>query len=99
LQELPADLLELSRSLRDNRLRITVAHQGLLEAFQLLDRGAKRVSTSIVIASIVLGSSIIFLSGRGPQYLDVPFFSIVGFCVAAGLGLWSLIAAYFEKKR
>jgi ubiquinone biosynthesis protein len=70
-----------------------------VEAFQLLDRAAKRVSTSIVVASIVLGSSIMFLSGKGPQYLDIPILSIIGFSAAAALGLWSILAGYFEKRQ
>lgn len=99
LRELPGDLRELSRTIRDNQFRIVVEHRGLKEAFEELDRAAKRVSLSIVLASVVLGSSVVILSGSEPRFKGVPILGIGGLCIAAVLAIWVIISTVVKRKQ
>ena len=99
LRELPGDLRELSRTIRDNQLRIVLEHRGLKEAFEELDRAAKRVSTSIILASLVLGSSIVVLSGIEPRFMGIPVLGLVGLGIAALLGFWLIISTVIKGKQ
>ncbi len=92
LRDFPSDLRELSRSIRDNHFRVVVEHRGLLEAFQELDKASKRISMSIVIASIVLASSIIVMASSEPRFMGVPVLGLIGFALSAALGLWLLVS-------
>lgn len=97
LRELPGDLRELSKSLRESRLQILVEHRGIQEAFQELDRASRRVSMSILIGSIVLGSAVIVLSGRGPRYMDIPVLALAGFVVGSALALWLILSNVLKR--
>ena len=56
-----SDLRVFTRILRDNELRVTVEHRGITEAFSHVDGAAKRLSMSIVIGSLIVGSSLVIL--------------------------------------
>jgi len=98
IRDLPADLRELAHILRDNQLRIVVEHRGLREAFDGLDRASRRVSTSIVLASIVVASSIVALSADEPRFLGVPVIGLVGFCIAGLLAIGVIISTLIRGK-
>ncbi len=92
LADLPSDLRELTRTFRENQLRITVEHKGLREAFALLDHASRRLSLSLLTASIIVGSSIIVLAAPEPRILGVPIIGLLGFAVSGILGLWLIIS-------
>jgi len=98
-RELPSDLRELARLIRENQLKIVVEHRGLTGAMEHLDRAATRLSMSIVVGSLVLGSSVVFLSGRGPLYEGIPVLALIGFAVAAAVGVVFAAASYLRKRR
>jgi ubiquinone biosynthesis protein len=52
-----------------------------------MDRSSNRLSFAIVIASIVVGSSVIVHAGVGPQVLGYPLLGLAGFVAAAVLGI------------
>jgi len=97
LRSLPSDIREMSRTMRENRFRITLDHIGLKEQVQVLDSAAKRLSVSIVIASLVLGSSTMAQAQLEPRFFGVPVIALGGFAIAGALGLWLVLSAYFTK--
>jgi len=52
-----------------------------------LDRSSNRLSFAVVIAAIVIGSSIIVHAETGPHLLGYPLLGMVGFLAAAVLGI------------
>jgi ubiquinone biosynthesis protein len=51
-----------------------------------------------VIAALVVGSSLIFLSGLGPAMFGYPVRGLAGFVLASVLGLW-LVAGILRSGR
>jgi ubiquinone biosynthesis protein len=51
-----------------------------------------RLAFAIVLAALIIGSSLIVLSGVPPKWLDIPVIGIVGFVVAGLMGFWLLIS-------
>jgi ubiquinone biosynthesis protein len=98
LRDLPGDLRELSRTIRDNELKIVLDHRGLKEAFHELDRASKRISTSIIIASVVLGSSIMILSGNEPSYRGIPILGLIGLSIAGVLAIWLIVSSLLKER-
>lgn len=88
LRDLPSDLRELSRHMRENRLGIVLQHQGLSEAFRQLDRASRRISVGMVLSALVIGSSLITLGSLEPRILGIPAPALVGFGVATALAGW-----------
>ena len=55
-----------------------------------LDRAAQRIAVGLVVAALVIGSSIVMTVGGGPQLFGLPAFGLLGFVGAGVGGLWLL---------
>jgi ubiquinone biosynthesis protein len=52
-----------------------------------LDRAVSRLSLSLVVAALIIGSSIVMTVGGGPTLLGLPAFGLIGFVGAFAGGL------------
>jgi ubiquinone biosynthesis protein len=84
----PEDLSQILRKVRSGRFRIELGHQGLADLVKEQDRMSNRVSFAIITGSVVVGSSLLFSSKIGPTFLGMPAIGLVGYLIAAGLGMW-----------
>jgi len=101
LKNAPMYTKELTRKLVRGQLGFTFKHEGIDRFIQELDRSSNRLAFSITLASIVIGSSLIILSDKGPKLEilgGISLLGTVGFLVAGILGLWLLIAIYRSGK-
>jgi ubiquinone biosynthesis protein len=85
---LPGDLSQLLRRAREGRLQVGIDIAHLKRAGDQLDRAANRLSLSLVIAALIIGSSIVMTVGGGPTLLGLPAFGLLGFAGAVAGGLW-----------
>jgi len=92
LRELPAELRFILRQMRDGRLRIEFEHRGLKALEKTLDRVSNRVSFAIVLASQIIGSSLVVLSDIPPRWYGVPVIGLIGFLFAGIMGFWLLVS-------
>jgi len=88
MQELPGELIAVFDKMRKGTLKIEFEHKGLEQLTAELDRSSNRISFSLIIAALVVGSSIIMHANRGPFYLGFPLLGLVGFVVAGIMGIW-----------
>ena len=58
----------------------------------VLDKVSNRVAFSLVIAALIVGSSIIMQADKGPILFDFPVLGVIGFVAAGIMGLWLAIA-------
>ena len=91
IQAIPREVRELLRKARGDRLQIQFVHRILDFFVQELDRSSNRLSFAIVIAALIIGSSLIFRSGTGPTLFGYPALGLTGFLTAAVLGIWLVI--------
>jgi ubiquinone biosynthesis protein len=90
-KQMPADVTEILSKLRNNGIVIAVEHKGIDHFTTELDRSSNRLSFAMVIAALIVGSSIIFQTRVGPALSGYPLLGLVGFLLASILGLWLLI--------
>jgi ubiquinone biosynthesis protein len=88
---LPSDLREILAKIRHNEIAIKLEHEGLERTTLVLDRSSNRLSFAVVIAALIIGSSIVFQTGVGPKVYDYPLPGLAGLLIAGVLGLWLLI--------
>ncbi|MEJ2719358.1 MAG: AarF/UbiB family protein [Deltaproteobacteria bacterium] len=98
IRELPSDLRELTRAMRDNQLKVVVEHRGLHDAFREFNEASKNIALSIVIAAAVLASSVIVHSGVEPRLLGIPILGLGGFAIASFFSLWLVISIVLKGK-
>ena len=87
LGNLPGNLADIVSRTRADGLQIQFVHRNLDHFIREMDRSSNRLSFAIVIASIVVGSSVIVHAGVGPQFLGYPLLGVMGFVAAAVLGI------------
>ena len=87
LGTLPANLAEIARRIRSDGMQVQFVHRNLDFLVREMDRSSNRLSFAVVIAAIVIGSSIIVHAGVGPQWLGYPLLGLAGFLAAGVLGI------------
>ncbi len=92
LQALPAQLSRIFQKLLEGRMAIDFVHKGYEPMLDEIDRSSNRVSFSLLIAALIIGSSLIVLSGRGPHFGGFPVVGILGFLLAGVLGFGLALA-------
>ncbi len=88
LQDLPGDLLEIVSKAKDDRLQIQFVHRNLDQFVREMDRASNRLGFAIVIAALIVGSSLIVQGGGGALLFGLPALGLIGFVTAGILGLW-----------
>ncbi|MDZ4075849.1 MAG: AarF/UbiB family protein [Hylemonella sp.] len=87
-EQLPQDLSRLLRKARQGRMGLDIESRSLRHVGKQLDRAANRISLALIIAALIIGSSIVMTVGGGPTLLGLPAFGLLGF-LGAGIGaLW-----------
>jgi len=76
------------RRFQEGRLEIEVRHEKLEDLELHVDKASNRLSFSLIIAAIIVGSSIIMQTQIGPLLLGFPVIGVAGYFVAGFLGLW-----------
>lgn len=87
---LPRDLARLLRTARRGRIQVQIDISDLRGVADQLDRAAQRIAISLVVAALIIGSSIVMTVGGGPTLLGLPAFGLLGFVGASVGALWLL---------
>ena len=92
LADYPRQLHAILDELKDGEVEVRFRHAGLDDLISKVDILANRLVFALLIAALIIGSSMlgIFLKG-GTRFIGVSVFGLIGFVVAAILGLLLLI--------
>jgi ubiquinone biosynthesis protein len=94
VQQFPKDLLDISRLLRRGKFNVQMEHQGLDKYIAAQHQINNRLSFSIVIAALLVGSALIVISDTPPLLYGISLIGIIGFLAAAVMGIWLLVAIF-----
>ena len=92
LRDMPTQLHQILEEIRHGKLHIEFEHMHLERLIMVMDTASNRVAGSLVIAALIIGSSIVIYSNRGPMFMDFPLIGIIGFVSAGILGLLLLLS-------
>lgn len=88
VEQLPHDISRLMRNARRGKLNIHLDILHLRRVGDQLNRAANRISMALVIAALIVGSSIVMTVQGGPTLFGLPAFGFLGFMGAVLGGLW-----------
>ena len=91
-KNLPNDIKKFINRINRNKFKIDIEHRGLERLANDLDKSTNRISFSLVISALVVGSSLIMQTNKGPILLGFPILGLFGYSVAGFLGLGLAIA-------
>jgi ubiquinone biosynthesis protein len=92
LKDIPGEVRTILKLARQGKVKIEFEHRGLEPMIAANDRISNRLSFAVVLASLVIGSGLIVLSGIPPKWHEIPVIGLTGFLVAGAMGFWLLIS-------
>jgi len=92
VKNLPRDVKEFINRVNRNKFKIDLEHRGLEKILNDLDKASNRLSFSLLIAALIIGSSLIMQTSKGPMLFGFPILGFLGYSIAGFLGLWLAIA-------
>ena len=92
VEKFPKDMLEIARLIRQQKLSLKMEHKGFDAMLATHDRISNRISFSIIIAALIIGSALIVISEIPPLFYGISLIGIVLFSTAAIMGIWLLVA-------
>ena len=98
VQEFPKDLLEITRTIRQKKFTFMLELKNMENMLHTHDQISNRVSFSIIIAALIIGSALIVISKTPPLLYGISLIGIIGFLAAAFMGLWLLVAIIKKGK-
>lgn len=98
VEHLPHHLSDLLRKLREGQFEVKLEHHNLEEITQEMKGSSNRIAASLIIAALIVGSSLILQQGIGPTISNVSIIGIIGYIIAGVLGL-GLIISIFRSSR
>lgn len=99
MREVPGELREILKLTKRGKMRMEFEHIGLEPLRHTLDRVSSRIASAIVLASLIVGSSLIVMAKIPPLWHDIPLIGLGGYLMSAIMGLMLLRSIYKDRNR
>jgi ubiquinone biosynthesis protein len=94
VQEIPGNVKLLGQFLKRGKLNFVVDQENLSDILSKADKITNRISFSLIITGLIVGSSLVVQSGLPPTVWGVPLFGMLGFVGAGLMGFALLISIW-----
>ncbi len=91
-RELPSELRRIFSQIKTGEARVIFKHDGLDPLLHSWDRVSNRLSFAIVLAALIIGSSLMVHADIPPKWNGIPVIGLIGFVIAALMGFWLLVS-------
>jgi len=88
---IPRQLSRTLKKMEEGVFQLELQHKGLENLIHALDKATNKLSFSLILVAIIIGSSLIMQTDRGPHLFGFPLIGILGYLIAGLLGLWLII--------
>ena len=89
------------RMLTRGQLRVNLDLAGTEDPLEDFSRTANRLTMSVIVAGLFMGSSVVYYARIQPVIFGIPIIGFVGYIVAFVLGVWIArdILRYARRRR
>ena len=88
---IPKQLSKTLKKMEEGIFKLELQHRGLENLINALDKATNRLSYSLILVAIIIGSSLIIQTEKGPQFMGFPVIGVIGFLISGILGLGLVI--------
>jgi ubiquinone biosynthesis protein len=92
MEELPQNTMDILQKIQDGTLTMNFQHQGLDDINAKIEHFSNRMSFSLIIASLIIGSALVLQQEVPPIIFGYSAIGITGYLLAAILGLGLVIS-------
>ena len=89
-KDLPDTVNNTISKLEEGEIEVKLKHEGISDL-------VNQISVAMIIAALIIGSSLALLADAGPRLFDIPALGLVGFVFSAVLGGYLVIRYMMEK--
>jgi len=97
-RDIPRQILNIFRKLERGELGLQFQLDKLERLVNTLENSSNRLTTGIIVAAVIMGSSMIITTGVGPFIFGFPALGVIGYIISAVLGLWLVVTILRAKK-
>ncbi|HHI79311.1 MAG TPA: ubiquinone biosynthesis protein UbiB [Planctomycetes bacterium] len=98
LTGLPEDLRSLIKAAKRGRLRLHIQSEDLTRLTRGLSEASNRVTIGIILAAMIVGTSILAAFGQGGIGLSTRFLGFSAFLLSLVFGVWVLFSIHRSRK-
>jgi len=98
VRDLPSETRELLQLVKSGQVKFEFEHRGLEPVSRRFEQVVNRIVFGLVLASLVIGSSIVIHSNIPPSVYGYPVIGLAGFLAAGIIGFWLLISTLRHGK-
>jgi ubiquinone biosynthesis protein len=98
VKDLPFELHEILYKAKNGRLKMIYEIKNMESLLMTVEKITNRISFSIVLAALIIGSSLIVLAKVPPLWNNIPLIGIAGYIAAGLMGFGLLIDIIRNKK-
>ena len=99
VEELPQGVRDTLRKVNAGELRIQFEHRNLDKLTKEFNQSSNRISSAVIIAALIIGSSLVMQVSSGPSLFGFPLLGVIGYLIASILGLLLLWNIFRSKHR
>lgn len=101
LDIVPEEFSIILKKIRRGELTMNFHHRGLNRVIDKMDDAIDDIAYSVIIASIIIGSSLVMTADVGPHVFGYPFLGFLGYTVSFLLGFVFVVRIFMRsiKKR
>ena len=92
LRDLPDELRQLFKVIKKGEVRLTFSSQNVKLLLRSFDKDVNRLSYSLIVAALLIASTILLHSHVPPVWHEVSLLGLFGLLVSGAMGLWLLFA-------
>ena len=97
-RDIPARFFKIADKIERDELGIRFRHENLESLNHTLENISNRLAFSVIIAALIIGSSMIITTGIGPLIFGFPALGIIGYLISSVLGLWLIVIIIRTRK-
>jgi len=91
LYDVPLSLRRVLTQLSNNELRVGIEVEKAEQMQVAIRDVANRITLGVITAALIMGSALLVRAGTGLTVFDLPVIALLGFLLAAGLGIFVVI--------
>ena len=97
--DLPIQVSDILKMMHRGQLKVNLNVLGSEQPIANLDRMINRLVIGILIAALLMGSSVICTTSMKPKFMGIPLIGFIGFVIAFSMSLWLFIKMLFLHQK
>lgn len=89
---IPRVLTQIVDKVDRGKLNIRFEHENLDGFIHSFENSFNRLTMGIIVAALIIGSSMIITTGVGPLLFGFPALGVIGYLISACVGLWLVVS-------